>query len=81
METTFYNLQPGPLFAYLEESMGTVSQQEKKRKTVISYRNVHRIPPGLLRYANVSAPMSSLRTRSRHPGYTRHDLNRDSKRG
>lgn len=77
----FYNLQPGSFLHILKKAWEQLPSR-KKRKTVISYRNVHRTPPGLLRYANVSAPMSSLR---RHTlallASTRHDLSGDRKRG
>lgn len=63
MDITFLQSSTRTRFLHiLKKAWEQYPKQEKKRKTVISYRNVHRIPPGLLRYANASAPMSSLRT-------------------
>lgn len=49
-------------FAYLEEMDGKQLSQQRKIMEKQSYSSqCYQIPPGLLRYANVSAPMSSLR--------------------
>ena len=77
----FYNLQPGPFLHILKKAWEQLLSR-KKRKTVISYRSVHRVPPGLLRYANVSAPMSSLRTQAFvFLASASYDLSGDRKRG
>lgn len=58
----FFKSSTRTTFAYLEEMDGKQLSQQRKIMEKQSYSSqCYQIPPGLLRYANVSAPMSSLR--------------------